>query len=531
LHAAELPRWLGRSSMATTFNNALTWLNLVIDWFMPAVGTEDREQAKQMRMFLISHLLGPFIGNSVPIALYMFDPNPGYDVAVLAASITGFWIFPFVLRAFGHYYLLAILSIQNLAFCILWSCYFYGGITSPTLPWVLTIPLLAFFYVGSAPMLRLVVLGMFTANFGIFYGMSVVYGLPEHGMPFASLQGLGLVSTAAASLYVAMMAFFYAKVLASQGELESEMREHLATANKLRQATVEAEQAGAAKADFLAKMSHELRTPLNAVIGYSQILLEDEEDGGDPETIADLNRIHSAGRHLLKLVNEVLDLIKIDAGKMTLYREKVDLAGLIGEIVNDVRNNNKQNTSEIVAMCSDDLDDLFTDRSRLHDATFEIVENAVKFTKNGRIDIEAYRQKDGFGAGEDGLVIRIKDSGAGIPAEHLPTLFEQFSMFNDASASKYGGTGLGLALTQRLCRLLGGDIAVESKENEGSCFTITIPIVVKDEDAAGADAASNATLTSDAEIAEVEDAISLLKAAVHDSKNEDAQTMKVASHA
>ncbi|MCC2097087.1 MAG: hypothetical protein KDJ29_09350, partial [Hyphomicrobiales bacterium] len=318
----------GTKFMAKSFNDVLARLNSLIDWFLPSAGTEDRELTKQMRMFLISHLLGPFIGNSVPIALYMFDPNPAFDVGILAVSITGFWIFPFILKKFGHYYLLAILSIQNLTFCILWSCYFYGGITSPTLPWVLTIPLLAFFYIGSAPALRLVVLGMFTVNFGIFYGMSVGYGLPEHGMPFASLQGLGLISTAAASLYVAMMAFFYAKVLASQGELESEMREHLATANKLRQATVEAEQASAAKADFLAKMSHELRTPLNAVIGYSQILLEDEEDEGDPDTIADLNRIHSAGKHLLKLVNEVLDLIKIDAGKMSLYREKVDFADL-----------------------------------------------------------------------------------------------------------------------------------------------------------------------------------------------------------
>src|SRR5258707_14100003 len=147
------------------------------------------------------------------------------------------------------------------------------------------------------------------------------------------MQGLGLISTVAASPYGAMMALYYAKIQASQTELESEMRQHMATASALRLATEEADRAGAAKAEFLAKMTHELRTPLNAVIGYSQILLEDAEGEGDSESIADLNKIHSAGQHLLKLVNEVLDLSKIEAGKIELDLAETDLAGLLGEIV------------------------------------------------------------------------------------------------------------------------------------------------------------------------------------------------------
>ena len=197
--------------------------------------------------------------------------------AVLAISITAFWIFPFLLKAGVPYNPLALVSIQNLIFCILWSCYFYGGVTSPTLPWVLVIPLLAFFYLGSSKSLRVIVMIMFAVNLAMFSSFYLFGHAVRDNLPLAAMQGLGLVSTVAASLYVTMMALYYAKIQASQAEIESEMRQHMATASALRLATEEAERAGAAKAEFLAKMSHELRTPLNAVIGYSQILLEDAE--------------------------------------------------------------------------------------------------------------------------------------------------------------------------------------------------------------------------------------------------------------
>lgn len=138
-----------------------TALDCAVDWFIPASLAADKDLRKQARLFLISHLMGPFIGNTVPLSLYLFDPTPSWDIAILSLSITGFWMFPFILKAIGHYHTLALISIQNLMFCILWSCYFYGGVTSPTLPWVLTIPLLAFFYIGDSARLRYIVLAMF----------------------------------------------------------------------------------------------------------------------------------------------------------------------------------------------------------------------------------------------------------------------------------------------------------------------------------------------------------------------------------
>ena len=458
--------------MAITFHTTLALLDRLLDWFIPADIAADREMRKQARMFLISHLLGPFIGNVVPGALYWFDPTPGYETAVLAVSITGFWIFPFVLRSFGHYNLLSILSIQNLCFCILWSCYFYGGITSPTLPWVLTIPLLAFFYVGSSPSMRIIVLGLFAANVILFTSLYMAFPPAQNDMPFAALQGLGLVSTIAASLYVTMMAIFYAKALASQGELESEMKGHLKTATELRRATEQAERAGAAKAEFLAKMSHELRTPLNAVIGYSEILLEDAAIEGDSESAADLTRIHTAGKHLLKLVNEVLDLSKIEAGKMELFNEEVDFAALVQGTIEAARQAALANGNELQMLNSQPIGIITADASKLQQVIAQLVDNAVKFTKGGKITLAAKRQS---GQNGDQIVLSVTDTGVGIPQQQVPMLFEQFAVFNDTSASKYGGTGLGLALSQKLCILMGGTISVSSTLGFGTIVTITFP--------------------------------------------------------
>jgi len=459
--------------MSSRLQLSLILLNRLVDWFIPAELAADREARKQARMFLISHLFGPFMGNVVPGALYLLDPTPGYPVAVLAASITAFWAFPFILRASGRYNLLVLLSVQNLIFCILWSCYFYGGVSSPTLPWVLTIPLLAFFYLGPSSSLRLGVLGLFAANLA---GFCILYLLshPENDMPAASMQGLGIVSTVAASLYVTMMAFYYAKILASGVEIESEMKRHLATAAELRRATAEAERAGAAKAEFLAKMSHELRTPLNAVIGYSQILLEDAAAESDDETAADLEKIHGAGQHLLRLINEVLDLSKIEAGKMELFVETIDPAALIRDAVESAHPLAYSNGNELIVKVEEPLGTIACDARKFQQALAQILDNAAKFTEHGSITVSASRKSSSSG---ETIVVAVRDTGIGIAKEVLPALFEKFSVADDSTSSKYGGTGLGLALSQRLCRLMGGDVSVESAPGVGSCFTIHLPTV------------------------------------------------------
>ena len=453
-----------------------TIIGTLIDWFIPPRMAADRELRKQARMFLISHLFGPFIGNTVPLALYIVDPNPGYQVAVLAISITGFWVFPFILRSFGHYYTLALISIQNLIFCILWSCFFYGGVTSPTLPWVLSIPLISFFYIGSAPRLRAIVLGMLAVNFLIFYGLTLTWNAQTPKLDFGALQGLGLISTIAASLYVTMMALFYAKVLASQSELEVEMRQHLATVAELRQATEEAERASGAKADFLARMSHELRTPLNAVIGFSELLLEGAEEDEDEESAADLMRIHAAGKHLLRLVNEVLDLSKIEANKLELNYQATDIQDALDDVATQYGAAAAAKGTSLSILPLPEIAGIVADRAKLDQVLHQLLDNAVKFTKGGTIRLSA--SCSGVSPARR-LVMSVEDSGVGIAPEKLPLIFDQFTMGGDTTGG-YEGTGLGLVLGRKLTQAMRGDLVVTSRLGIGTTATILLPATPDD---------------------------------------------------
>jgi signal transduction histidine kinase len=459
--------------MATAPQQATSLLDRAIDWFIPPELAAQRETRQQARMFLISHLCGPFLGNVVPGALLFLDPSPGYQVAILGVSITAFWVFPFLLRAFGHYNLLAFISVQNLIFCILWSCYFYGGVSSPTLPWVLSIPLLTFFYLGANPKLRLWALAQFAVNFLAFAAIYRFMPPPTEDTPLEALQGLGIVSTLAAAGYVSMMALYYARILASGAELEEEMRGHLATATELRRATAEAERAGLAKAEFVANMSHELRTPLNAVIGYSQMLLEEAADEADDGSAEDLNKIHHAGQHLLNLVNEVLDLAKIEAGKMELVSEEIAVADFLGNLCSPHAAKAQAKGVPLKLQLAADLGTAKWDGQRVSQALDQILSNAVKFTSEGSVNVTVSREP---ARPAHRILIEIQDTGIGIAPEMLPRLFETFTVAHDSTASKYGDTGLGLSLSLALCRLMGGQIEATSTLGSGSCFIISLPV-------------------------------------------------------
>lgn len=458
--------------MIVSFAKLTNSLDQAVDWFIPQSIAADRNMRKQARLFLFSHLFGPFVGNTVPLALYWFDPSPSWDVAVLALSICGFWAFPFALRAIGRYNTLAMISIQNLMFCILWSCYFYGGVTSPTLPWILTIPLLAFFYIGESASLRYLFLAMFVANLVVFGLISYFVPAPHHDIPPHELQGLGIVSTIAAATYVLMMAIYYARALTSQTELEALMRYQRSTMQDLRIATVEAERAGAAKAEFLANMSHELRTPLNAIIGYSSMLLEDAELSGDDEDVKDLTRTHAAGIHLLRLVNNVLDLSKIEAGHMEIFNSDFSLASVVDVVAGEVADQAVANGNVLEVKIDPEIGTIHGDQMKTRSVIFNVVQNAVKYTKDGRVEVTCRPL-----ASPDGerVQIEVRDTGIGIDAKELPNIFEQFATVDEQTSTKYGGTGVGLALTRKLCCMMGGKIEVTSTPGQGSTFTVTLP--------------------------------------------------------
>ena len=234
----------------------------------------------------------------------------------------------------------------------------------------------------------------------------------------------------------------------------------------------EAESATRAKSDFLANMSHELRTPLNAIIGYSEFLIEEAEDLGEEGSVPDLKKIQNAGKHLLRLINEILDLSKVEAGKMEVFLEDFDVAAMIADVRTIVEPLVAKKGNRLEVRCAPDIGSMHSDETKVRQNLFNLLSNAAKFTENGRITLEVRRvDRDGKGW----LEFRVGDTGIGMTPEQLGKLFEVFTQADASTTKKFGGTGLGLAITKRFCHLLGGDIAVESEDGKGSTFTLILP--------------------------------------------------------
>jgi signal transduction histidine kinase/CheY-like chemotaxis protein len=231
------------------------------------------------------------------------------------------------------------------------------------------------------------------------------------------------------------------------------------------------EVAGQHKSQFLANMSHELRTPLNAIIGYSEILQEDVADFGQEAIVPDLKKIEGAGRHLLGLINDILDLSKVEAGRMEIFLEDVELVPLLEQVCALIVPLAEKNGNTLELRLAEDLGSIRTDRTKLKQSLLNILSNGSKFTENGRLTLVAER----FETDRPMVQFAVSDTGIGMTEEQLGRLFQAFSQAEASTTKKYGGTGLGLAISRRFCQLLGGDIAVTSRPGEGSTFTITLP--------------------------------------------------------
>ena len=233
----------------------------------------------------------------------------------------------------------------------------------------------------------------------------------------------------------------------------------------------ELEVAGRHKSQFLANMSHELRTPLNAIIGYSEILQEEAVDLGQESLVPDLKKVEGAGRHLLGLINDILDLSKVEAGRMDIFLEDVDVVPLLDEVRALIVPMAEKNGNALELRLADDLGTIRTDRTKLKQSLLNILSNASKFTENGRLTLVAER----FETDRPMVRFVIADTGIGMTEDQLGRLFQAFSQADASTTKKYGGTGLGLAISRQFCQLLGGDITVTSRPGEGSTFTITLP--------------------------------------------------------
>src|SRR5215467_688248 len=379
----------------------------VVDWFIPLELRVHTAELWRARIFTISHLLGPCMAVVILSYLYRADPAPGLPFWIISILCFAFWLLPLGMKVTRRLTYVAVFSVCDLTFVSLFGSFFYGGVSSPFLPWFLTALLLGFFYMGERPLL---VLGIFAVNLlGFCLAYTVTWSFPEL-MPIRALATVGVVSVCAATLYTSMMAVYYANVMTAQSELQQEVQRHLITAAKMRNAKEDADRANEAKAIFLAKMSHQLRTPLNAIIGYSEILLEDANPGDkdDSDRAADLKLINSAGRHLLSLVSDVLHMPQIDAEKVELVVQDTDLRALLDDVVSTCRTLVTQNRNRLIVDLPRNLGIIQCDNTKLRQVIINLLSNAGKFTSNGTITLLARRLQTG---GSDEIVLSVQDTG------------------------------------------------------------------------------------------------------------------------
>ncbi len=236
-----------------------------------------------------------------------------------------------------------------------------------------------------------------------------------------------------------------------------------------------AEQANRAKSSFLANMSHELRTPLNAIIGYSEMLQEEAEEQALTTLIPDLKKVHGAGRHLLALINDILDLSKIESGKMELFLETFEIRALVADVESTIHPLMEKNHNSLEIRCAEGLGTMSADVTRVRQVLFNLLSNAGKFTERGSVTLDVKRDA---AAGREEIVFSVKDTGIGMTPDQQARLFQAFTQADASTSRRYGGTGLGLVISRRICQMMDGDIAVESQPGKGSAFTVRLPASV-----------------------------------------------------
>ena len=242
---------------------------------------------------------------------------------------------------------------------------------------------------------------------------------------------------------------------------------------KLSVARQEADEANRAKSAFLANMSHELRTPLNAIIGYSDMLAEDAKTLGQAQFSDDLNKIHTSGQHLLSLISNILDLSKIEAGKMGVYLDKVDIRRMVDEVGATVRSLIEKGGNEYRIEFLNEPVTILADELKLKQILINLLGNAAKFTENGKIELITRFGRD---SDKDWVYFVVRDDGIGIPEDQSANLFSPFTQVDASSTRKFGGTGLGLSISRSYCNMMGGDLILSSEQGKGSCFEVRLPV-------------------------------------------------------
>ncbi len=444
-----------------------------VDWFIPdQIGESDLDRL-MARTFVALHFIGPLMGHSVTYFLARTTAVSTWQFWVTEALVVSFFAIPLILRVAGNLVTPAMLSAQMLVCLSLFGSFFFGGISSPFLPWFLIAMGLGFFFLADKVAYILAGVG---TQLALFFTARALLGDFPDILTQESLKFANLLSICAALVYMTILSLYYEKVMRNSAQAELETDAQRMKLQSLREAMEAAELASKRKSIFLAKMSHELRTPLNAVIGYTEMLRETYEDkGSDERKMSDLDRISAAARHLLALVDDVIDLSSIEANRLEVLAKPIRLTSLVDDVVATAAPLVKRRENRLIVDMPEDLGVLQLDALKLRQSVLNLLSNAAKFTTKGvvMLSVNCIRNDDD---GSEVLRIEVADNGIGMTRDGLSRLFSDFSQAENDTSEKFGGTGLGLALTRRFCTMMGGSIAVSSERGIGSTFTIKLPM-------------------------------------------------------
>ena len=440
-----------------------------VNWFVPAELLHSPANQGLARIFVQTHLLAAIAGFGTVAYLASVSDTRGTAFYVILAASLVFAGLPYVLRRSGNMPLVALASFEALTLASLAGTYEYGGLASPFLPWLLVSLMSGLFYQSGRTAM---ILGLFAADLVLFF-LAVGFLTPPAALVEAHhLHLLSWVSIGVAMVYMAVMALYYSRIIASRAELELESERYRIASLELEQARAMADRLSRRRSLFFAKMSHELRTPLNAVINYSELLLEDSTPATPAQRLADLKRIGATGRHLLALVSGVFDMEEPEAHSFAAQISRFELGALCDAVVATAAPLVAANGNGFVVDCPVRCDFVSTDELKLRQMLLNLLANAAKFTKAGTVTLELWIER---GRADNRLHAAVSDSGIGIAPDVLPRLFETYMQADETIHERFGGTGMGLALTRKFAVLLGGDVAVTSRLGVGSTFTIDIP--------------------------------------------------------
>jgi signal transduction histidine kinase len=442
----------------------------LVGWFIPADLAHSRTNRGLARMFVQMQLVSGVAGLAMIGWLMSIVGEPDPTLIGIGAMVLLIGLLPFVLRQTGNMSLVTLASFQLLLVISLVGTFDYGGFASPFLSWLPVSLLVGLFYQSRHMGL---ILALFAGSVASFF-LVLLFQAQPMTVPLDSIQQLSWVSIALAIVYMAVMALYYARITASRSEMTQESERYRAASVELEKTRELAERVSRNRSQFFAKMSHELRTPLNAIIGYSEILLEDCEDDPNcnPQRKADLGRINATGKHLLSLVSDVLDIDNLEHDAMTVEPARFSLGQLRDEVVAAALPLVEKNGNRLVVDCPLPADEIATDPKKLRQMLINLLSNAGKFTTNGTVTLELWIERD---LADDRLHAAVRDTGIGIAPEVLPRLFETYMQADAQTYNRFGGTGIGLALTRKFAVLLGGEVTAASRLGEGACFTIDIP--------------------------------------------------------